>query len=114
MLSEGEKPRVLLAKLIATPVQCLFLDEPSNHPDMQSIDSLIEALDVFPGTSIFVSHNESILDIIIFDNKIPYIYRGTYRDFLTNNGFEPEKPNDKIQNKKKKKISHNLRDSKKY
>lgn len=117
VLSGGEKARVLLAKLIATPIQCLFLDEPSNHLDMQSIDSLIEALDVFPGTSIFVSHNESILDIanklIIFDNKMPYIYRGTYRDFLTNNGFESEKPNDKIQNKKKRKVSQHSQDSKK-
>lgn len=117
VLSGGEKARVLLAKLIATPIQCLFLDEPSNHLDMQSIDSLIEALDVFPGTSIFVSHNESILDIanklIIFDNKMPYIYRGTYRNFLTNNGFESEKPNDKIQNKKKRKVSQHSQDSKK-
>lgn len=49
----GEKARVLLAKLITTPIQCLFLDEPSNHLDIPSTDSLIEALKVSPGTSIF-------------------------------------------------------------
>ncbi|SFB76525.1 ATP-binding cassette, subfamily F, member 3 [Brevinema andersonii] len=84
---------------------------------MQSIDSLIEALEIFPGTSIFVSHNRSILNIatklIVFDNNMPYVYRGTYPDFLANHGFESEKSSNKIKDKKKKKIPQNSKESKK-
>ena len=95
VLSGGEKARVLLGKLIATPVHCLFLDEPSNHLDMQSVDSLIEALDYFEGAMVFVTHNEMILHalatkLIVFDGDYPYVFPGTYQEFLEDKGFSGE------------------------
>ncbi len=97
VLSGGEKARVLLGKLIATPTHCLLLDEPSNHLDMQSVDSLIEALDVFEGALVLVTHNETILNtiankLIVFDGDFPYVFLGTYQEFLTDRGFSDEEP----------------------
>ena len=95
VLSGGEKARVLLAKLIAAPAQCLFLDEPSNHLDMQSVDSLTEALEEFKGGMVFVTHNEMILHalatkLIVFDGDLPYVFQGSYQEFLEDKGFESE------------------------
>ena len=61
VLSGGEKSRVLLGKLIATPVNLLLLDEPTNHLDLESSDALLAALDNFPGAVIMVTHNEMFL-----------------------------------------------------
>ncbi len=109
VLSGGEKARVLLGKLIATPVHCLLLDEPSNHLDMQSVDSLVEALDVFDGAVVMVTHNEMILNniankLIVFDGEFPYLYLGTYQEFLADRGFSDEEKI--IQPKKEKKDSN--------
>ncbi|MGL4367908.1 MAG: ATP-binding cassette domain-containing protein [Brevinemataceae bacterium] len=95
VLSGGEKARVLLGKLIAAPSQCLFLDEPSNHLDMQSVDSLIEALDQYPGSMVFITHNEMILHalanrLIVFDGDFPYVFEGTYQEFLEDKGFSDD------------------------
>ena len=57
VLSGGEKSRVMLGKLLATPVNLLLLDEPTNHLDMESCDALLAALDFFYGTVVMVTHN---------------------------------------------------------
>ena len=62
VLSGGEKNRVGLCCLLAKKANTLILDEPTNHLDMQSIDILAEALRLFEGTTIFVSHNRSFID----------------------------------------------------
>ena len=61
VLSGGEKSRVMLGKLLVTPVNVLLLDEPTNHLDMDASDELLAALDDFSGVVIMVTHNETFL-----------------------------------------------------
>jgi len=95
VLSGGEKSRVLLGKLLASPSNLLLLDEPTNHLDMESIDSLVEAIDAFPGAVVIVTHSEMILNavakkLIVFDKGKATLFHGTYRDFLERIGWDDE------------------------
>ncbi len=56
-LSGGERARLLLAKLMMDSANVMLLDEPTNHLDLESISALNDALKIFPGSLIFVSHD---------------------------------------------------------
>ena len=95
VLSGGEKSRVMLGKLLATPVNLLLLDEPTNHLDMESCDALLAALDSFDGTVIMVTHNEMFLHtlaerLIVFQNETVEIFDGNYQEFLEIRGWQDE------------------------
>jgi len=89
-LSGGEKSRVLLGKILLTPANLLLLDEPTHHLDMESCDSLVEAIEVFKGASIIVTHDENFLHLlatklIVFNEKGISVFPGSYQSFLDRN-----------------------------
>ena len=93
VLSGGEKSRVLLGKIIATPCNLLLLDEPTHHLDMESIEALIDAIEDFQGAVIIVTHSELILKrmgldkiVICHEGRQEY-HLGTYEEFLEKNGW---------------------------
>jgi len=95
VLSGGEKSRVMLGKLLVTPVNLLLLDEPSNHLDMDSCDAMLAAIDNFEGAVIMVTHNEMFLHsiarrLIVFQEETVTVFEGTYSDFLERDGWACE------------------------
>lgn len=106
ILSGGEKSRVLLGKILASPCNLLLLDEPTHHLDIESIEALVQALDSFDGSVVLVTHSELILrqlevnKIVICHDGYQEIFSGNYDRFLEEKGWE-DTPCDSVKNKKK-------------
>ncbi|MFH1386765.1 MAG: ATP-binding cassette domain-containing protein, partial [bacterium] len=95
ILSGGEKSRVSLGKILLSPTNMLLLDEPTNHLDVESCDSMIAALDEFPGAVLIVTHSEMFLHhlatrLIVFNEDKVFVFEGTYQEFLDQVGWEPD------------------------
>lgn len=87
VLSGGEKGRMLFGKLMLKQPNILLMDEPTNHMDMESIESLNLALANYPGTLIFVSHDREFVSSLatrVIDMQPTGIidFRGTYEEYL--------------------------------
>lgn len=87
--SGGEKVRLLLGKFTLLKPNVLVLDEPTNHLDMEAIEALNLALENYPGTIIFVSHDRQFVSSLatqILEIKhggsVDY-YQGNYEDYLS-------------------------------
>jgi macrolide transport system ATP-binding/permease protein len=62
ILSPGERSRLTLAQLVVTGPNCIILDEPSNHLDIEALEALENALRTFTGTVIVISHDRYFLE----------------------------------------------------
>ncbi|MEW5972172.1 MAG: ABC-F family ATPase [Pseudomonadota bacterium] len=93
VVSGGEQGRLLFGKLMLQRPNVLVMDEPTNHLDMESIESLNTALENYPGTLIFVSHDREFVSslatriIELTPNGIVN-YSGSYDDYLRSQGEE--------------------------
>ncbi len=86
-LSGGERSRVVLATLLARPINLLILDEPTNHLDIRSREILLDALQRFSGTVILVSHDRHFLRSLVtrvfeIDHGEMRTYEGSYNYYL--------------------------------
>jgi ATPase subunit of ABC transporter with duplicated ATPase domains len=85
--SGGEKNRLLFGKLMMMDSNVLLLDEPTNHLDMEAIEALNLALEHYPGTLIFVSHDREFVSslatrvIEIRDHQL-VDFQGNYEEYL--------------------------------
>jgi ATPase subunit of ABC transporter with duplicated ATPase domains len=79
ILSGGEKGRMLFGKLMMQKPNILVLDEPTNHMDMESIESLNMALETYEGTLLFVSHDREFVSTIA--TRIIELTQNGYNDF---------------------------------
>jgi len=96
VLSGGERTRLAVARMLLRPANTLLLDEPTNHLDLDSKDVLLEALEDFGGTLIFVSHDRYFVDklatkVIDIGHGEAAVYPGNYEEFLwsTRNREQP-------------------------
>ena len=85
-LSGGERNRLQLAKILQQGANVILLDEPSNDLDVETLRALEDAILVFPGTVMVVSHDRWFLDriathILSFENDEPEFYDGNYTEY---------------------------------
>jgi len=93
VLSGGEKGRMMFGKLMLAKTNVLLMDEPTNHMDMESIESLNTALDKYSGTLFFVSHDREFVSSLanrILDVRADGIidYSGNYEEYLASQEIE--------------------------
>ena len=91
VISGGEQGRMLFGKLILQKPNVLVMDEPTNHLDMESIEALNLALENYPGTLLFVSHDREFVSslatrIIELTPEGVVDFSGTYDDYLRSQG----------------------------
>jgi ATPase subunit of ABC transporter with duplicated ATPase domains len=93
VLSGGEQGRMLFGKLMLQRPNVLLMDEPTNHMDMESIESLNTALDKYKGTLIFVSHDREFVGSLatrileIREDRV-IDYSGNYEEYLASQGVD--------------------------
>jgi ATP-binding cassette subfamily F protein uup len=123
-LSGGQKNRLMLAKVLAHPGNCLILDEPTNDLDMDTLDMLENILSNYQGTLFVVSHDRDFLDQTV--NKILAFegdgqvqgYVGGYSDYLEakknppqdyqNNSADNLNPENSLNKKSTTKLTYKL------
>jgi ATPase subunit of ABC transporter with duplicated ATPase domains len=97
-LSGGEKTRLVIARMLLNPPNLLVLDEPTNHLDLFTKEMLIDSLQNFQGTMLFVSHDRAFLRALsnrVIElggesgtDKEPHLYPGSYVEYVQRTGHE--------------------------
>jgi len=87
VLSGGERNRYALARMLMMPGNFMLLDEPTNHLDMRAKDVLLEALQEFSGTVVFVSHDRYFIDklatrVLEVGEGAVHVFPGNYEDYV--------------------------------
>jgi ATPase subunit of ABC transporter with duplicated ATPase domains len=97
-LSGGEKTRLVMARMLLDPPNFLVLDEPTNHLDLATKEMLLDSLQNFEGTMLFVSHDREFLRGL--SNRVlelggetgtdrePHLYPGSYVEYVARTGHE--------------------------
>ncbi len=97
VLSGGEKSRLALVKLLLDPPNLLLMDEPTTHLDLGSVEALIQALQPYRGTLIFISHDEYFIHQLaghvlhINAGQLTH-YHGDYQYYLDRVGAQVAEP----------------------
>ncbi|MDA1063016.1 MAG: ABC-F family ATPase [Proteobacteria bacterium] len=93
VVSGGEQRRLMFGKLMLQRPNVIVMDEPTNHLDMESIEALNLALENYPGTLLFVSHDRDFVSTLATrvieltpDRKI-VDFRGSYEEYLRAQGY---------------------------
>ncbi len=108
VLSGGERSRVLLLRLLVRACNLLICDEPTNHLDLTSKDILLDALQHFGGTLLFVSHDRYFIEALaqktieVKDHTLK-IYNGDYEYYLAKREPPPENPDSTVESISQKK-----------
>jgi ATPase subunit of ABC transporter with duplicated ATPase domains len=93
VLSGGEKGRMIYGKLMLAKPNVMLLDEPTNHMDMETIESLQIGLEKYPGTLLFVSHDREFVGglatriIELGSGGTIRDFKGTYDEYLRAQGI---------------------------
>jgi len=94
VLSGGEKNRMMYGKLMLTRPNVMLMDEPTNHMDMETIESLQIGLEKYPGTLVFVSHDREFVSALATrmielrpDGSVTD-FTGSYDEYLESQGLD--------------------------
>jgi ATP-binding cassette subfamily F protein 3 len=87
VLSGGERNRYALARMLLQPSNFMLLDEPTNHLDLRAKDVLLESLEKYTGTVVFVSHDRYFIDKLatrVFEVGAGevHVFPGNYEDYM--------------------------------
>ena len=108
VLSGGECQRMVLSRLMLEGANVLIMDEPTNHMDLESIESLSTSLAEYTGTVVFSSHDQDLISKVanrIFELKPDgtfYDFKGNYADYLDYQAAEAKRAKDAAKSGSKK------------
>jgi ATPase subunit of ABC transporter with duplicated ATPase domains len=94
VISGGEEGRLLFGKLVLQQPNVMIMDEPTNHLDMESIEALNLALENYPGTLIFISHDREFVSslatrVIELTPEGVIDFGGSYEEYLRSQAGNP-------------------------
>jgi len=111
MLSGGERVRLALCKLFRKSPNLLILDEPTNHMDIISKETLEDILASYSGTLIFVSHDRYFVKkladrLITFENDGATVWDFGYDEYMLRQEKQQTAPTQEIKQEKKEKKTY--------